>query len=43
MKKVLIINIRLAVWVAVRFIIATHIFACIWIWVSSARIKHEEI
>ena len=43
MKKVLILNIRLAVWVAVRFIVATHIFACIWIAVSAPRIPYESI
>ena len=43
MKKVLIINIRLMVWVAVRFIVATHIFACIWIAVQAERIHLEEI
>ena len=43
MEKVLIINVKIITWVAIRFAIFTHILVCVWIFVSSARFDEGEV
>ena len=43
MQKVLIINVKIITWVAIRFAIFTHILVCVWIFVSSARFDEGEV
>ena len=43
MKKILIINVRIITWVAIRFAIFTHILVCVWIGVSSDRFDEGEV
>ena len=43
MKKVLILNIRTIMWVALRFTIFTHIMICVWVAVTSNRFEEAEV
>ena len=43
MKKVLFLNIRTIMWVALRFIIFTHIMVCVWVAVTNKRFHESEI
>ena len=42
-KKVLIVNVKIITWVAIRFAIFTHILVCVWIGVSSDRFDEGEV
>ena len=43
LQKILVVNIRNVLWSAIRFCIATHVIACLFIIVSYNRIRSQEL
>ena len=41
-RKVLIVNIRHIMWVAIRAYLSTHILACLFVIISAERIRADE-
>ena len=42
-KKVLILNSRIILWVALKFILFTHLMVCVFVLVTNKRIEEETL